>query len=322
LFGTLLTCFRNLDCRVCGVDPAENLRAFTQEKDIPVLVDYWGKGIVDKVLNFLDSTFKVPADKEKQIKADIITATNVFAHVDDAEGFLQACQKVLSPNGLVVIEFPYCDEMIEHVEFDTVYHEHLSYFTFNSFATLASRMKFVIVKTTQTNIHGGSIRFFLKPAAYFKGKVDSSFEDFLVQQEKDKGLYNLATYDDFSEKVAKNKIDLNYLVDSLEKEMKVIGFAASAKGNTMLNHFNISFDYIVDENPLKFGYYTPGMNIPIYPTEVLKQEKENLAIVILAWNFYDEIKEKIKKIRPNRRDILIRYVPSVKEEETVVMRWD
>ena len=139
--------------------------------------------------------------------------------------------------------------------------------------------------------------------------------------EKEKGLYNLETYDAFSEKVAKNKIDLNYLMDSLKNKTKVIGFAASAKGNTMLNHFKINLDYIVDENPLKFSYYTPGMNIPIYSTDVLKQEKDDLAIIVLAWNFYDEIREKIKKLRPKNRDTLIKYVPNVQEEE-IMMRWD
>lgn len=293
--GTQLEFFRDLGCEVYGVDPAENLRKLTREKNIPVVVDYWSQEIA----------------KRYKSKIDIITATNVFAHVDNIEMFLKACVTALSDKGIIIIEFPYAEKMITHNEFDTVYHEHLSYFLVSSFNTLIESVGLVIVDILQTQIHGGSIRFFIKKS----GKASHKVTD-LILKEKKKGLFREETYISFSKKVNKNKDDLQNLVKKLKlKEERVIGYGASAKGNTMLNFFKIRLDYIVDDNELKWGYKTPGMNIPIKSPDEIINENNNINIVILSWNFFNEISRKINSRRSKNNDHYILYVPRVIRSE-------
>ncbi|MEK7533743.1 MAG: class I SAM-dependent methyltransferase [Patescibacteria group bacterium] len=291
--ATLLEYFKKLGCYIQGVDPAENLQLITKKKKIPVEVNYWTQNLARKLRK----------------KFDIITGTNVFAHVDDLDEFLKACKIALKPNGLLILEFPYCNMMIENNEFDTVYHEHLSYFLVNSFKTLIERMNFHIIDLLQTPIHGGSIRFFLKD-----GNGEHSNKVYrIIKLEKAKDLLDKAAYKIFSNRIHRNKKDLKNLVKKLkEKKQKMIGYGASAKGNTMLNYFKLDLDYVVDDNPLKWGYFTPGRNIPIRNPNDMKLEKNGLNIVILSWNFSKEILTKIANIRgENRSDRYILYIPTV-----------
>lgn len=291
--GTQLEYFRELGCYVMGVDPAENLRSITQEKKIEVIVDYW--------------TEKVAKNMGK--KFDIMTGTNVFAHVDNLDQFLNAAKIALKKDGLLILEFPYADKMVEHNEFDTVYHEHLSYFLVNSFSTLATRMGFRIVDILQTQIHGGSIRFFLKNE---DGQHCEKVHQ-LIQNEEKKGLLSVSTYKEFSKRVKKNKKDMNEIVGKLRgKCKKIIGYGASAKGNTMLNYFRLKLEYIVDDNNLKWGYQTPGQNIPIKDPNVISNEKGEIYVVVLSWNFFNEIAKKILKLKNSQSKItFILYVPDV-----------
>lgn len=292
--GTQLEYFRTLGCIVQGVDPAKNLRKITKEKNIPVIVDYWTQSIAKK--------FKKPFH--------LITATNVFAHVNDTEEFLKASAIALDPDGILIIEFPYGEKLIEHNEFDTVYHEHLSYFLVHSFATLATRMNFHIVDILQTNIHGGSIRFFLKKG---KGKHSQKVTAHIAYEKK-KGLLKLTMYKAFSKRIIANKNKLQSLVNQLQNQGKrVIGYGASAKGNTMLNYVKLNLDYIVDDNSLKWNYFTPGQNIPIYSPAYLKQDLNELNIIVLSWNFFKEIAQKVHQLRKTQmKDKFIMYVPTVK----------
>lgn len=290
--GTQLEYFREFGCEVMGVDPAENLRSITKKKKIDVIVDYWTQDIAHGI----DEKF------------DIMTGTNVFAHVDDLDEFLQASKIALKKEGLLILEFPYANNMVSHNEFDTVYHEHLSYFLVNSFKVLAERIGFHIVDIMRTPIHGGSIRFFLKKGI---GKHTTKVST-LINQEKKKGLLNKNTYIAFSDQVKQNKEDMKKLLKDLKKQKKkIIGYAASAKGNTMLNYFKIDMDYIVDDNNLKWEYLTPGRNIRIKSIKALQKEKEPLYIVVLAWNFYNEIAQRIVSARGNENDFAILYVPKV-----------
>lgn len=293
--GVQLEYFRDLGCDVIGVDPAENLRSITEKKKIKVIVDYWTKKTADQIKK----------------RFDIITATNVFAHVDDVHEFLQACKKSLAPGGIIIIEFPYVDNMIANNEFDTVYHEHLSYFLVNSFKILVEKLNMHIVDVLQTKIHGGSIRFFLQDGVGNRSKKISK----LIIGEKRKELLKIETYKKFSIRVAANKKNMKQIVRSLRKQgKKIIGYGASAKGNTMLNYFKLDLSYIVDDNPFKHGFKTPGRNIPIESPAVLNDEKSSLAIVVLSWNFFNEIMQKIIKRRGlKRNDSLLLYVPDVKE---------
>jgi len=288
--GTLLGYFRDRECDIQGVDPAENLRKITEEKDIPVEVAYWGSG----------------TDVFKDRKFDIITGTNVFAHVHDIGTYLEECISVLNDDGVIILEFPYCDEMISHCEFDTIYHEHLSYFLVNSLMTLAGSKGLGIDRIVRTPIHGGSIRFFLR-----KDRSHCPDAHDMCLQEREKGLLSKSTYADFGDQVIKNKECMKELIREIKNNgHKVIGFGASAKGNTMLNFFEIDLDYIVDDNEMKWDYLTPGRDIPIKSPKVMAEEKEPVYIVILAWNFFEEISGKIESIC-GRKHHLIKYVPEV-----------
>ena len=293
--GTQLEYFRDLGCNVMGVDPAENLRSITINKKIDVVVDYWTRSVAKKISK----------------KFDIITGTNVFAHVDNLDEFLKASKIALKKGGILILEFPYADKMIMHNEFDTVYHEHLSYYLVNSFRILIERMGFFIEDVMQTPIHGGSIRFFVKEGK----KKHSKKINYLIDMEKKKGLFKTATYREFGIRVKKNKNEMKSLMKQIkEKGNRVVGYGASAKGNTMLNFFKISLDYIVDDNSFKWGFMTPGRNILIKNPEELAKEKRRLYIVVLSWNFYNEIAKKIRELRGrDTKDICIMYIPKIKQ---------
>lgn len=291
--GTLLSEFDKLGAKVQGIDPAENLQKISGSKPFQTFVGYWPEDS-----DSIDGNF------------DIITGQNVFAHVDNAEGFLRAARERLNERGLVILEFPYAEDMIEKVEFDTVYHEHLSYFTVRSFRTLANRVGFTIIKMKRTTIHGGSIRFYLSREAGITQQADDIRN--YVRKEDRKGLTSRKAYQKFSHSVDKNKKELNKLVTGVQhKDGKVVGYGASAKGNTMLNHFGIDLDYIVDDNDMKWGYKTPGRDIDIVSPDVLRWYRAPLHVVVLSWNFYDEIHEKVTALRGDLPTKFVRYVPSV-----------
>ena len=296
--GTLLEFFRDFGCEVYGVDPAKNLRIITKRKKIPVITEYWNQSVASKINK----------------KFDIITGTNVFAHVDNEDEFLLASKMALKDEGYLILEFPYLDNMLFSNEFDTVYHEHLSYYLVNSFKTLVDRMGFHIVDVLRTSIYGGSIRFYLKKG---KGKHSKQITT-LINAERKKGLLSLRTYKAFGKRVLDNREKMVKLIKDLQKQgKKVIGYGASAKGNTMLNFFQIDLDYIVDDNKLKQGFLTPGRNIPIKSPIDMKKEKNELYIVILSWNFFNEIKKKIKTIRGKAKDYAIMYIPNVELKKII-----
>jgi SAM-dependent methyltransferase len=294
--GTLLECFRELGCSIRGVDPAENLRAITQSKGIPVDVAYWGPEAAAR----LDGRF------------NLITATNVYAHVDDCQGFLRACRRVLLPEGLVILEFPYFADTLAKCEFDQIYHEHLSYFLARSFRCTAERAGFRIEDLVRTPNHGGSVRFFLRPQGEGRRTDDCAAVHALIEEESVRGLHSERAYRQFAYRIEDTRDNLRATVAERRAAGKtLIGYGASAKGNTMLNYFGLDLAYIVDDNPMKWGYLTPGRSIPIAPPERMADEPGALGIVILAWNFYEEIRRKIAAIRGQQVDECIRYVPSV-----------
>lgn len=291
--GTLLQKFKNRDAHVWGIDPAENLRHLTEEKNIPVVVDYWRDAVLDQFPKF-----------------DIITATNVFAHVDDPFAFLQTCTYALERKGVIIIEFPYGQKLIRNNEFDTIYHEHLSYFLVNSMLNLCDRVGLTIADILETPIHGGSIRFFIThPMRHESKKIEKYLE-----AEEHQGLLDIDAYDVFTQQVEKIKAELLKREKLLSKKGKyLVGYGASAKGNTMLNYTKLPLMYIVDDNPLKHGYMTPGMNIPINPVSYLNHEKD-LNLIVLSWNFLREIREKVKTMRGPKNTSLFNYIPYVREE--------
>ena len=272
-----------------AIDPAENLIEQARATGARVICDYWN----------------VESATKSGGPFDVVLAQNVFAHVKDPLGFLQALATVVHPGSKVFLQTSQAD-MISRGEFDTVYHEHISFFSARSMRTIAARAGFALEDIFITPIHGGSYVFVLS----LDGPRDS-----ITQREKDEeaqGRYDVDTHTRFADNARKTVHELKHIIDGHRAAgTRVVGFGAAAKGNTVLNFGGISLDYIVDDNPLKQGLYTPGMNILIAPLSRLAAEEGEVVIVPLAWNFFDEIYSKVKAVRPDRADTFITYFPSI-----------
>jgi 2-polyprenyl-3-methyl-5-hydroxy-6-metoxy-1,4-benzoquinol methylase len=289
--GSELDPFKSAGWETYGVDPAKNLVPLAQEKGHTVVCDYWptrNKTVVNH-------------------KYDIIVAQNVFAHTNNILSFLNACIEVMHYDTKLYIQTSQAN-MFVNGEFDTIYHEHLSFFNTRSMLMVARRAGLWLNRVTKTNIHGQSYLFELG--------LDADFDNQNVTKEMDKeqaaGLYSIELYDQFA-KQAKECTALlrDTVADYKRKGYTVIGAGAAAKGMTVLNYGNIKLDYIIDDNPLKQGLLTPGLNIPIFSFDEVKKEQENIVVVPLAWNFFSEISRKIKSLRPDNTDIFIQYFPSL-----------
>jgi SAM-dependent methyltransferase len=287
--GTLLAAFRHQGCVVQGIDPAANLVGLANNSGLDVIEGYW------------------PAIRDRiEGKFDLVTAANVLAHVANPEEFMRAMLDVLSPHGVAVVEFPYARDLVLHGEWDTIYHEHLSYFLVGPLLHLAERIGAAITYVQRTPIHGGSLRMALRR------NVSTHCAEViaLAQSEWEAGLHALPAYTKFAIRVDDT---CRALTDHTKRlacsGRKVLGYGASAKGNTLLNRCPLPLNYIVDDNPFKHGYLTPGQHIPIRPTADLAGEPPGLAIVLLAWNFADEILANVRRLRPGMGDEAIYYVP-------------
>tara|TARA_R110002074_G_scaffold78431_2_gene177489 strand:- start:791 stop:1990 length:1200 start_codon:yes stop_codon:yes gene_type:complete len=288
--GTQLDKFKKLGWKTTGVDPAINLYPISS-KNHYIVCDYWS----EKVASELYETF------------DTIIAQNVFAHTHDVHTFLKACAIVAHENTNIYIQTSQADMIINN-EFDTIYHEHLSFFNTKSMKTCANLNGFSLVNVLKADIHGGSYVFVLR-----KGTHDE-FKAYQKMAEEEKaGLYNLETYVEYAKKCKKVTSDFNEELAKLkEQDYKIVGYGAAAKGNTFLNFARADLDYIVDDNALKWNLLTPGRDIMIKDPKVLSDEdKEKLVVVPLAWNFFDEISQKCNDLTGTELSF-IRYFPEVR----------
>lgn len=281
--GCLLSAFKNKGARVIGVDPARNLAAEANASGIETINDYWGKGALSEVLRVVG-------------KADIVTATNVVAHVDDVLGFFQNVRRVLSDSGIFVFEVPYMVDLIDKCEFDTIYHEHLSYFCVAPLTRALQAAGLEPFRADLRAIHGGTIRVYssVSPRAN-DGSVAR-----LLADERRRGFQDPATYKRFADSILVNRSELLALFKRLRGSGKTVaGYGASAKGNTLLNFFGLTKEdiaYIVDDNPKKYGYLTPGTHIPIVSPSALV-EKPCDSLLLLAWNFAAEIQKRTEAFK-------------------------
>mgnify|MGYP000957833765 CR=1 FL=1 len=287
--GTLLAAFKARGCEVVGVDPAANLVRLARDRGLDVVEGYWpaARGAVGGPF-------------------DLVTAANVLAHVADPAGFLAAMLDVLAPGGTAVVEFPYAGEMVLGGEWDTIYHEHLSYFLAGPLLRLAERVGGSVAWILRTPIHGGSLRAGLRRT----GEVHCPEVLALASEEETLGLYAAETYARFARGVDATCRELAGYTEALVRAgRRVVGYGASAKGNTLLNRCPLPLAWVADDNPLKHGYLTPGLHLPIRPAADLAGEPGRLGIVLLAWNFADEILATVRRVRPGAGDEAIRYVP-------------
>lgn len=275
--GTLLSGFKKLGTQILGVDPAENIVKDAVSRGIPTVCEFF----TSKKTKFLSSKYG---------KAKIICGTNVIAHIDDIHDVFEGVNNWLDDEGVFIMEAPYLMDLIEKNEFDTIYHEHLSYFSIKPLKLLFEKHNFKIIDIKKFPIHGGSIRVFVaKNNSHHK--IKENVANFLIEEEA-KGLHEIATYEDFALRVVKVKKNLINFVKKIRKNGKTIaGYGAAAKGNVMLNSSKINnsqIDFIVDSIKHKQGKYTPGTHIKILKEDALLKKMPDYTI-ILAWNFAQEI---------------------------------
>jgi SAM-dependent methyltransferase len=277
--GTLLSLFKLFGVQVIGVDPAVNIAKIAEERGIKTVTEFFSEEIAMKIV-------------KEYGKADAITATNVVAHTNDLHGLLRGVSVLLKDDGIFVLEVPYLLDLLENTEFDTIYHEHIYYFALRPLKRLFEAHNLKIVNVELVPIHGGSIRVFVskEKASY---EINESVRQ-LLSLEKYKRLHEITAYREFAERVEKPKSDLVGLLQKLKSEnKKVIGYGAAAKGNILLNYCHIGPDlleFIADLNPMKQGKFTPGTHIPVYSPERIYETRPDY-MVLLAWNFADEIME-------------------------------
>jgi len=277
--GTLLKLFKANSANVLGVEPATNIAKIAEQDGIPTLNVF-----------FNEESSRMIAKKHG--KPSVITATNVFAHVADLDGFMKGVVNLLDENGVFIFENAYLLDLVQHTEFDTIYHEHLCYYAIRPLIVLFNRFGLDIVDAKRIPIHGGSIRVFVKK----KGTTKSSQNVIdLIALEKKNKLDDLKTYTKFADDVQKIRKELWTLLEKIKSEGKhIVGYGATAKSTTLLNYCRIGtdfIDYITDSTPLKQNKFSPGMHIPIKSPDVLREKRPDY-ILLLAWNFADEIIKK------------------------------
>lgn len=292
--GSQLNSFKALGLKTYGIDPAENLHPLSSANH-DVVCDYF----TDKYAYHYGSK-----------NLDIITAQNVFAHNSYPLEFLKQCKEIMHDRSRLFIQTSQAD-MIKNNEFDTIYHEHLSFFNSSSMSALASRAGLYIIDIQKTPIHGNSYVFVMAKNPGARPSVQHQLD-----QEREQGLQDMNTYLAYAEGCHTVIEDLNATIAHYrELGYVIVGYGAAAKGMTLLNFGQTSLDYIIDDNPLKQGLYTPGMNIPIVSIDILEELRERpIAFVPLAWNFFKEIKGKIKANRDVASDVFVKYFPTIKVE--------
>jgi 2-polyprenyl-3-methyl-5-hydroxy-6-metoxy-1,4-benzoquinol methylase len=289
--GSQLDSYKKKNLKTYGIDPAENLYTISKEKGHHIVVDYF---TTDSVKQF------------ENIKFDIVTAQNVFAHNTYPLEFLKLCKDILSNDGNLFIQTSQANMVINN-EFDTIYHEHISFFNTFSMMKLVERSGLYLNDVIKTDIHGTSYVFVISKTKNEKQNIQRDI-DFLLRNK----LNTTITYIQYALNAYKITYDLKEKLEEYkERGYSLIGYGAAAKGNTLLNFGKVKLDYIVDDNPLKCGLLTPGMDIEIKSPDFISTIDKNTKVVFipLAWNFYNEIKGKIKSYRNVDGDIFVRYFP-------------
>lgn len=282
--GYLLQNFVQACIPCLGIEPAANIAKVAREKGIETIGEFFGNDLARKL-----------ATAGRQ--ADLIIGNNVFAHAPYTNDFVAGLKSLLKPGGRIALEFPYAVDLVEHTEFDTIYHEHVFYFTVTALKPLFERHGLELFRVLRLPIHGGSLRLF----AGHRGAhpIEASLTDLLAEETR-KGIGSLRYYERFANDVLAIKRDLCALLARLRQEGKrVAAYGASAKGSTLLNFFGVgkeSLDFVVDRSTYKQGRLTPGTHIPIMGAEELLRRKPDYTL-LLTWNFADEILAQQKAYR-------------------------
>ncbi|MGH6895136.1 MAG: methyltransferase domain-containing protein [Geminicoccaceae bacterium] len=282
--GYLLQHFLPLGVPVLGIEPAANVARVAIAKGIATRVDFFGVDLAEALV------------AEGQC-ADLIVGNNVLAQVPDLNDFVAGMARLLEPEGVITLEFPHLERLIAENQFDTIYHEHFSYFSLITIERLAARHRLKLIDVEELLTHGGSLRVYLAHAGSVRPTAKSV--PALLARERRLGFEDLATYASFAEQVKRTKRKLlSFLIAAKDAGKIVCGYGAPGKGNTLLNYCGIGTDFLeftVDRNPYKHGRFTPGMHIPIHPVEAIDAAKPDY-VLILPWNLKDEIVQQMRHV--------------------------
>jgi SAM-dependent methyltransferase len=276
--GYLLQYYKELGVPVLGIEPAQNIaRVAIEKKGIPTLAEFFGLALAQRL-------------SAEGRRADVLHANNVLAHVADLNGFVAGIREVLNDEGVAVLEFPYLGDMIEHCEFDTIYHEHLCYFSASALKHLFERHALKIIAVEHVPIHGGSLM--LQVARKEASLAPNASIANLLDEERSRGMGTVEFYRGFARRVLTIKEELRALLGRLKGEGKrIAAYGAAAKGSTLLNVFGIgteTLDFVVDRSTYKQGRYMPGVRVPIVDPDRLCESLPDYTL-LLTWNFADEI---------------------------------
>jgi SAM-dependent methyltransferase len=275
--GYLLQFYKRAGVPVLGIDPAQNIAKAARERGIPTRDEFFTESLAQKLV-------------AEGIQADVFHGHNVLAHVADLNGFVRGIRRVLKDTGVAVIEVPYVKPMLDHCEFDTIYHEHLCYFSLTALDYCFARQGLLIQDAERLPIHGGSLRLFAVPAR--PGNERGARAAKLLEEERQWGVASPAPYQAFRGKVEELRTKLKEMLADFKKQGKrLAAYGASAKGSTLLNYFKIgteTLDFVADRSTVKQGHFMSGNQLPIYSAKQLMEAMPDYTL-LLTWNFADEI---------------------------------
>jgi SAM-dependent methyltransferase len=301
--GYLLQHFLPKGIPVLGIDPAANVAAAAEARGVPPLVVFSGVEVAERLV-------------AEGKRADLVLGANVLAQVPDINDFVGGVARLLAPGGTTTFEFPHLARLVEGLQYDTIYHEHYSYFSLASISAIFETHGLAVVDVDELPSHGGSLRVYGAHAP--EGRVPSPAVAEVLAREDDEGLRDANRYAQFAQDVEESKRALLELLIELRRDGKhVVGYGAPGKGNTLLNYCGIRtdfLDYTVDRNPYKHGRYTPGTHSPIEPTERIAETRPD-AIVILPWNLAREIADQLEYTREWGAQLIV-PIPTARVLET------
>lgn len=284
--GYLLQYFVEEKVPVLGIEPAKNVAKVAVEKGVPTLTEFFGQKLAQRL-------------QTEGKEADLIAGNNVLAQVPDINDFVAGMKTLLKPGGVITIEFPHLMRLMNENQFDTIYHEHFSYFSFISAEKIFAAHGLTLFDVEELPTHGGSLRIYARHAENVSFPVTERARE-LHAREINAGFSKMESYAAFGEQVKETKRKLlRFLIEAKHEGKTIAGYGAPGKGNTLLNYCAIRtdfLDYTVDRNPYKHGKFLPGTHIPIYPVEKIRETKPDF-VLILPWNFKDEIIVQMAEIR-------------------------
>ena len=284
--GYLLRYFRDAGIPVLGIEPAGNVADVAERAGIPTRVEFFGTALAGRLVS-------------EGRSADLLVANNVLAHVPALNDFVRGMKVVLAPRGVITVEFPHLLRLIVGNQFDTIYHEHFSYFSFLTVEKIFAAHGLTLFDVEELPTHGGSLRIFARHTQDVSKPVAARVQD-LRTCERDAGLDDSTIYASFAERVKATKRSLlSFLIDLKCAGSTIVGYGAPAKGNTLLNYCGIGrdfLDYTVDRNPYKQGRYLPGSHIPVFAPDKIAESRPDY-VLILPWNLADEIMGQLSFIR-------------------------